>query len=103
MATENTGNQSVSSESFKDLKIRLDKVIPSPEDRAAKVYELIESNEMPIWDIVCFCMVFLTKAAVMLEFLKPFATELHKLVYLAHYKAPYELGILPKENVIQPE
>jgi hypothetical protein len=98
MVTENGGNERVSQEPFSITKSRLDKLIDSPEIRGARVYQLLENHEMPIWDIVCFCMVFILKASVMLEFLKPIAKELHTVIYLAHYKAPDELGILPKEK-----
>ena len=98
MVTENKGNELLPKEPFSTTKERLDKLMDSPEIRGTKVYSLIADKEIAIWDIVCFCMIFILKASTMMEFLKPIAKELHTVIYLAHYKAPDEIGILPKEK-----
>jgi len=82
---------------FKELKRDRDLVYDSPEQLCGKVWEALTPFNFDSWTLVCFCMVYLLKITVVYEFLKPLAKNLHMTVYLAHYKAPDELGLKPRE------
>lgn len=65
-----------------------DKISPSPEQRAAFLYEAVNAKKPTLWDLVCFCTEVLGVVAVEYTWLKPFAARLVSIVYTAHYNTP---------------
>ena len=67
-----------------------DKVSPSPEQRATRLWSAVHKLEpRPTqWDIVCFCVESLAIVSSEIEFLKPIVARLVSIVYTAHYGTP---------------
>lgn len=74
------------------IQEKVDKILPSPDDRASKVYSVVK-EQFTIWDLICFSGAYLVMISETVPWLKEDATRLYKLIYTAHY--------LDTENVIE--
>lgn len=90
---------------------QIDNLTLNPKVRAKIVWDKLKDSEMHSWTVVCFCVEYLKRVAVDLEYLKPEVTRLSQLVYNQHYLFPDALGIiidpeireLTKKDELQPE
>lgn len=73
----------------------LDRLTPSPEDRAQVVYNTIKTHlpEATNWDVICFCINYLALSSLSYEWLKDATMHLARQVYNAHYFKTEELGL----------
>lgn len=71
----------------KTLMEERDKISPSPEQRATRLWSAIHTLKPrpTAWDIVCFCVESLAVVSTEHEFLKPIVARLVSVVYTAHY------------------
>jgi hypothetical protein len=65
----------------------LDKQIPSPQQRAERVWRVISINdpELTTWDVLCFCAEFVALTCERYQWMMPLAKKFISLVYSAHY------------------
>jgi hypothetical protein len=68
---------------------QIDKMMPSPSERARIVWEAIQRNTkisyISNWDVVCFSVETLGLMSAEFPWMKEAAVQISKLVYRAHY------------------
>lgn len=70
-----------------ELAKKMDESIPSPENRAELVWEILQKNApgLTTWDLVCFAANYLGWQSAQLPWLQKPVKEVCGLVYTAHY------------------
>lgn len=92
-------------EHWEALIALVDKHTLSPNQRAAKIYEIIQlfydkkENPQWDWDVLCFCSELLASLARDIKFLDPIARALNTKVYQYHYQLAYEIGLIDKNGI----
>ncbi len=62
-----------------------DKLVPSPEQRAAYLWAHVQLIKPTLWDLICFSTEVLAIASIEHEFLQDINKKLVSVVYTAHY------------------
>lgn len=90
--TNRAGNEQASDALTKQRKQELieavNKIKTSPEERFTKVYTYLRDtpdDSFTNWDIVCFCVLFLSQQIHTMPWLKGLVVQLSNLVYTQHY------------------
>lgn len=71
-----------------DRRIKeIDAIIPSPSDRATRVWTLLQTHDpdLTTWDILCFCAEFMGMTSERYQWILPISKRFVRLVYSAHY------------------
>lgn len=82
--------EQLTAETLKERIEAIDKLIPSPSDRAARVFQALKdsSETFDTWDIVCFAAEFLGFQIPNLEFIEDEIRKMASKVSYAHYRNP---------------
>ena len=83
----------------------IDRLIPSPEQRAQEVYNAIKQTlpDKTNWDVICFCINYLGLSAQAYDWMESAVRHLSRQIYNAHYFKTEELGLtsdIQKESLI---
>ena len=78
-------------ESLKALMERVDKLMPSPETRALKVWAQLNKESLTVWDLICFCSESLGLAASLFPEFEAPIKALSLNVYATHYRGSSNL------------
>lgn len=68
------------------LMDEVDKLMPSPEQRALKVWESLGKQGLNIWDLVCFCTETLGYTSTLFPEFEDAAKAISLNVYATHYR-----------------
>lgn len=70
-----------------ELIARLDTLAESPTNHFTKVYRLLKTDhgELSDYDLICFCIIYLTGIGHREKYFEYHARELNKALYFAHY------------------
>lgn len=60
-------------------------VLPSPEERAKKVYSFLKKSDFSNWDLVCFAVEYLASSSLVWTWMQKYIKPLVRIVYTAHY------------------
>jgi hypothetical protein len=76
----------------------IDALIPSPAQRAARIWKVIRAHDVGYtdWDIICFAAEVLGYFVPRYPWMTTVVQRLNKLVYNAHYLATEEMCLIPK-------
>lgn len=68
----------------------IDSIIPSPQQRATKIFNLLRRTDPDLsqWDLLCFCAEFLGMQSQTFHWLEEPAKRVAMLIYHAHYFFP---------------
>lgn len=68
----------------------IDKVIPNPEQRAKKVWDILQQHkdEVSVWDVTCFAAEYLGVQVAVLQNFEELIKPVILYIYGAHYKCP---------------
>lgn len=72
----------------KELMDKLDALSPPPNERASKIYQIIQPmlSDLTDYDVTCFAVEWLNSQALSnFEFMKPEIKTMSSLFYKAHY------------------
>jgi hypothetical protein len=86
-------------EELERLMVEVDKMMPSPEARAIKLWNLLPKDGLNLWDLVCFCTETLGHCVAVFPQLEAPVKDLNLRVFAAHYSS----AKLIKEQMESPE
>lgn len=72
----------------------------NPRVRAKIVWDIMKDKDLHSWSVICFCIEYLRRAAVDLEYMKDPVSELSQLIYHQHYLFPENIGIIIKQDIL---
>lgn len=72
----------------------------NPKIRSRIVWDMLKDKEMHSWTVVCFCVEYLKRVAVDLEYIKGPISELSQLIYHQHYLYPENIGIVLNSDIV---
>lgn len=73
----------------------------NPKVRANIVWDMLKDKDMHSWTVVCFCIEYLRRVAVDLEYMKSAVLELSQLIYHQHYLYPENIGIILRDEMVK--
>lgn len=68
------------------LMEEVDKFMPSPEQRALKVWGKLDKTDLNVWDLICFCAEAMGYVMPLFPEFEPTIKSLSLNVYATHYR-----------------
>lgn len=74
----------------KELIEKIDKLYPSPSERASHVWGILQQHaaNLSTWDVLCFCAEYMGMMIPAVPFIEKGAKDNARLIYDAHYFFP---------------